>query len=250
MFGELYKWGSQKSRDQGHETRILEYQASCLSWSRPNEEVNDLTVTETSRWKRSERDTVKLRWSLENRWTISIQTFRRQMELGLQHRHWASGNVGGSTCSLAEPRALASMVIGFKFRGIFLTPREVVICDGRRIPQTCSTRTRTALNNRWVFDTLAPDGTGAVWLRPISTLSAFDLFGKNKKILWLFGLLWGFVIVVAQSLNCVWLFVTLWTPARQASLSFTISQSLLRLMSIELAMPSNHLMLCEDLTVR
>ena len=36
----------------------------------------------------------------------------------------------------------------------------------------------------------------------------------------------------------------LWTAARQASLSFTISQSLLKLMSIESVMPSNHLILC------
>ena len=46
------------------------------------------------------------------------------------------------------------------------------------------------------------------------------------------------------SLSCVRLFVTPWTAARQASLSFTISQSLLKLMSIELVMPSNHLVLC------
>ena len=39
----------------------------------------------------------------------------------------------------------------------------------------------------------------------------------------------------------------LWTSARQASLSFTISQSLLKLMSIESVMPSNHLILCRPL---
>ena len=38
---------------------------------------------------------------------------------------------------------------------------------------------------------------------------------------------------------------TLWTEARQASLSFTISHSLFKLMSIELMMPSNHLILCQ-----
>ena len=38
--------------------------------------------------------------------------------------------------------------------------------------------------------------------------------------------------------------MTPWTAAHQASLSFTISQSLLQLMSIELVMPSNHLILC------
>ena len=47
-----------------------------------------------------------------------------------------------------------------------------------------------------------------------------------------------------QSLSRVQLFATPWTAARQASLSITNSQSLLRLMSIELVMPSNHLILC------
>ena len=42
---------------------------------------------------------------------------------------------------------------------------------------------------------------------------------------------------------CVWLFVTTWTTARQASLSFTIPWSLFKLMSMELVMPSNHLIL-------
>ena len=46
-----------------------------------------------------------------------------------------------------------------------------------------------------------------------------------------------------QSLNPVRLFVTPWTEARQAFLSFTISWSLLKLMSIESVMPSNHLIL-------
>ena len=47
-----------------------------------------------------------------------------------------------------------------------------------------------------------------------------------------------------QSLSHVWLFVTPWTTAHQASLSVTSSWSLLKLMSIELVMPSNHLILC------
>ena len=51
------------------------------------------------------------------------------------------------------------------------------------------------------------------------------------------------IVVGVQSLRCVWLFVTPWTAAHQASLSFTISQNLLRLVSIELVMPSNHLVL-------
>ena len=50
-----------------------------------------------------------------------------------------------------------------------------------------------------------------------------------------------------QSLSHVQLFATPWTAARQASLSFTISRSLLKFMSIELVMPSNHLILCHPL---
>ena len=49
---------------------------------------------------------------------------------------------------------------------------------------------------------------------------------------------------LVQSLSRVWLFVTPWTAARQASLSITNSQSLLKLTSIESVMPSNHLILC------
>ena len=52
------------------------------------------------------------------------------------------------------------------------------------------------------------------------------------------------VLAVAQLLRRVWVFVTPWTAARQASLSFTISQKLLKLMSIESMMPSNYLILC------
>ena len=50
-----------------------------------------------------------------------------------------------------------------------------------------------------------------------------------------------------QSLSRVWLFATPWTSARQASLSITNSQSLLKLMSTESVIPSNHLILCHPL---
>ena len=51
-------------------------------------------------------------------------------------------------------------------------------------------------------------------------------------------------IVIVQLLSRVLLFVTPWTAAHQASLSFTISLSLLKLMSTESVMPSSHLILC------
>ena len=50
-----------------------------------------------------------------------------------------------------------------------------------------------------------------------------------------------------QLLSHVWLFMTPRTAARQASLSITNSWSLLKLMSVELVMPSNHLILCHPL---
>ena len=51
-------------------------------------------------------------------------------------------------------------------------------------------------------------------------------------------------VAVVQLLSCDQLFVTPWTAAGQVSLTFTISWSLIKLMSIELMMPSNHLILC------
>ena len=53
-----------------------------------------------------------------------------------------------------------------------------------------------------------------------------------------------------QSLSCVQLFVTPWTAACQASLSFTISQRLLKFMSIESVMLSNHLIPCRPLLLQ
>ena len=50
-----------------------------------------------------------------------------------------------------------------------------------------------------------------------------------------------------QSLSCVWLFVTPWIAAHQASLSINNSRSLLKLMAIESVMPSSYLILCHPL---
>ena len=53
-----------------------------------------------------------------------------------------------------------------------------------------------------------------------------------------------FAVALFQLLSCVQLSATPWTAVRRASLSFTISRSLLKLMSIETVMPFNHLLLC------
>ena len=54
-------------------------------------------------------------------------------------------------------------------------------------------------------------------------------------------------VFVVYLFSCVLLFTIPWTAAHQASLSFTVSQGLLKLMSIELIMPYNHLILCHPL---
>ena len=67
---------------------------------------------------------------------------------------------------------------------------------------------------------------------------------------WLFNVAWKYIqrdmwgISSVQSLSHVWLFVNPWTAAHQTSLSITNSQILLKLMSMESVMPSNHFILC------
>ena len=64
-----------------------------------------------------------------------------------------------------------------------------------------------------------------------------------KNFVWVF-VSWQTCIVAVQSLNRVQLFAIPLTAACQTSLSFTVSQSWLKCVSIELVMPSNHLVLC------
>ena len=61
-------------------------------------------------------------------------------------------------------------------------------------------------------------------------------------------MLWCFRVV--QSLSRVWLIATPWTAARQASLSFTVCRSLLKLICIESVMLSNHLIVCRLFAAR
>ena len=67
------------------------------------------------------------------------------------------------------------------------------------------------------------------------------------SMLWPVTTFWNLPVSSVQMLSHVRLFVTPWTAARQASLSITNSRSLLKLMSIESVMPSNHLILCSPL---
>ena len=68
--------------------------------------------------------------------------------------------------------------------------------------------------------------------------------GSTKELFEVIEILCILIIVIVQRLSHVQLFMTPWTAAHQASLSFTNSRSLLKLMSIESVMPGNHLVLC------
>ena len=100
---------------------------------------------------------------------------------------------------------------------------------------------------------LAPQSRTLLWGCFCSTFQIFDIFappsphppGSSSALN--FRVRKNYVAkvlsLVVQLLNCV-LFATPWTAARQASLSFTNSPSMFKLMSIESLMPSNHLILC------
>ena len=113
---------------------------------------------------------------------------------------------------------------------------------------------------RWVAHSFGGVCAGilcSTLLLPLTPSFCFLLFNSG------FGLFWSSCIFLSricpnyvcmqlffssvQSLSPVWLFVTSWTAACLASLSITNSQSLLKLLSIESVMPSNHLILSRPL---
>ena len=87
--------------------------------------------------------------------------------------------------------------------------------------------------------------SGSRWvITPLWLSRLLKNFLYNTSVYSCHFLIYSASVQSVQSLSCVWLFVTLWTAAHQASLSITISQSLFKLVSMELVMPSNHLILC------
>ena len=77
--------------------------------------------------------------------------------------------------------------------------------------------------------------------------SSHVLHGRQILYHWATWIALYTCVVAVQSFGHVQLFATPWTAARQASLSFTTSRNLLKLMSIESAMPSNHHIFCRPL---
>ena len=104
--------------------------------------------------------------------------------------------------------------------------------------QTRRTRGCVIINSPTTFEI-----TG---FRSLSEKQKVKLSIKNKY-LELEGAVVTFQFSSVQSLSCVWLFATPWTAARQASLSIANTRILLKLMSIESVMPSNHFILCRPL---
>ena len=80
---------------------------------------------------------------------------------------------------------------------------------------------------------------GCTCVKPV--ILTLNLTGKLMNLM---GDAQYIIFSSVQLLSCVWLFATPWITARQASLSITNSQSPPKPMSIELVMPSNHLILC------
>ena len=101
----------------------------------------------------------------------------------------------------------------------------------------CCLQTTAARSDSWyvpgtLITTLVPK-CNIVWPHRVT-------FRTTKHI-------WWNLLFSRNKFSCVWLFVTPCTAARQASLSFSISWSLLKLMSPESVVPSNHLILCRPL---
>ena len=88
-------------------------------------------------------------------------------------------------------------------------------------------------------EVLKPNTSTYVLWETIQPISATKTYFSHKRFYVPLSML-----LLFQSLSHVQLFVTPWSEARQASLSFTISWTLLKLMSIESMMPSNHFILC------
>ena len=106
----------------------------------------------------------------------------------------------------------------------------------------------------YTFLTMTPkpyleSGFGIVQLEDlIIFLFQFKSFGGEFFITLLQTVLLILVVIVVEVLSCVRLFVTPWTAEHQASLSLTISRSLLKFSSIQSVMPSNYLILCHPLS--
>ena len=153
-------------------------------------------------------------------------------------KYWMPGNIFNMTSymndSLARNYILNSKFLFFNTRCYFIISLHQCYCWKIKSYMICIFPLEVLEILLWI----------SLWYIQISSpplisplqLEVFHLFFSNSEKC-------TFTVVV-QSLSHVHLFATPWTAARQASLSFTSSQSLLKLMSTESVLPSNHFILC------
>ena len=153
-------------------------------------------------------------------------------------------------------RASAHFLIGFVFLMLAYITFLYILGLKVKVPQSCVTlcepmdyAARGILQARTLEWVAIPFSSGPCFVRTLyhdpSVFGGLTWHGNSasKESSCNAGVQFSSV----QWLSHVWLFVTPWTAASQASLSFTISWSLLKLMSIESVMPFNHLILCHPL---
>ena len=121
-------------------------------------------------------------------------------------------------------------------RDLLITQSCLTLCD----PTDCSSPGSSVHG--------IPQAGGLEWVAiSFSRGSSHVLHGRQILYHWATWIALYTCVVAVQSFGHVQLFATPWTAARQASLSFTTSRNLLKLMSIESAMPSNHHIFCRPL---
>ena len=150
-------------------------------------------------------------------------------------------------------------ITAFLFRFHFLFRKR-----GTLISWWVSLWVTAAVSSRWVYSVSTWCRRADLGKSPWTQHSFTEISWKNMRLRlsvaptnrWIFfsckagltlTLLQPSFVVIVHLPSHVQLFATPWTAARQASLSFTISWSLLKLMSIESMIPSNHLILCHPL---
>ena len=106
---------------------------------------------------------------------------------------------------------------------------------------SCSPRSRSVCEKSWAKFL---SSCSYVMLRNAVSTSCLSCFLATT---WPLTVAFLVNVIVVQTLSRVWLFATPWTAAHEASLFFTVSWRLLKLMSIESVMPSDHLILCHPL---
>ena len=128
---------------------------------------------------------------------------------------------------------------------LLLGQGKMLNCKWKPNSNTCGCFSNDPVMWKGFLPFLCLQGDSPAWSHPLLSEWASSLITRMYKQL--VYQLWSLFLSSVQSLSHVQLFATTWTAGHQASLSITNSQTLLKLMSIESVMPSNHLILCRYL---